>query len=216
MFLSYDIFTNVIVFSDKKTIFNLYRTDKKLRDLCLNDEFGKVLIKMSDKPYFNLDTKSDLLDNFLNDMTNAEMFNKLQLKLATSLIEKLIIIEIYSIRDNLNDIQFDQINTENKNLFSGFTNGKATLIMLLRKLNLKIDYYRENISSDNKDQLYHLMSGNNIECKCIFKNSSHSVEIKFNNNFKLEERTRDLLLSDQNVLSSLLNFLLDGYRKSLV
>jgi len=105
MFIPYDIFTNVIEVCDKKTIFNLYRTDKKLRELCLNDKFVKILIKMSNDQYFDLDTKSDLLNKFLNDICDTEMLNKLQLKLATSLTEKLIIIIINSIKDNLNDIE---------------------------------------------------------------------------------------------------------------
>jgi hypothetical protein len=213
MLLPYDIFTNIIPFSDMTTIFNLYHTDRKLRKLCLNDKFGKVLIETSNNKYFNLDAKSELSDKFPNDITNTEMFNKLQLKLAISLIEKLIIIEIYSIKASLNDIESDQINTDNKILFSGFTKGKSTLIMLLRKLNLKIDCYCENVFVRNRDQLYNLMSGKTMEFRYIFKSNNPSIEIKFNNNFNLKEKTRDLLLNDQNVLSSLLNFLLDGYRK---
>ena len=41
------------------------------------------------------------------------------------------------------------------------------------------------------------------------------MKSKFNK-FVIKEKTRDLLLDDQNVLSYLLNFILDGYRKLLV
>jgi len=87
MLIPYDIFSNVIPFSDMKTIFNLYRTDKGLRELCLNDNFGKVLIKMRHHEYFNLNAKSRSLDNFLTELTDLEMLDKLQLKLSSSLVD---------------------------------------------------------------------------------------------------------------------------------
>jgi hypothetical protein len=212
MLLPYDIFTNIIPFSDMKTIFNLYHTDRKLRELCLNDKFGNILIKTSNNKYFNLDVKSELLDKFLNDITNAEMLNKLQLKLATSLTNRLAIIVINSIEDDVKDIQSNEI-YENKIILYGFNNGKSTLVDLLRKLNLKINRYYEE---DDGDKLIHMDTGNTIDYKYIFKSNSPAVKFKFNNNFKHIVDMRNLLRSDKNVLSSLLNFLLDGYRKSLI
>lgn len=211
MLLPYDIFSNIIPFSDMKTIFNLYHTDKKLRELCLNDKFGKVLIRTSFHPYFNLNSKSNLLNQFLNDICDTEMLNKLQSKLASSLINKLTIIIINSIEDNVTDIQSDQFTT-NKMLLHGSYNGKTTLIQLLRKLDIYIDVWQEE-NDDSK--LFNIKKGNIISYKCIIKTDNPMTKFKFKN-FVMIEDMIDLLWFDQDVLSSLLNFLLDGYRKSLV
>ena len=114
MFIPYDIFINNIIFVDIKTLYNLYHTDTKLQELCLNDKFGKMLFKMSSNRYFNLHAKSDLLNKFLNDIADPKMLSELQLKLASSLVDKLIIIVINSIEDNVKDIQLDQISKNNK------------------------------------------------------------------------------------------------------
>ena len=218
MFIPYDVFSNIITLSDMKTIFNLYHTDRKLQELCLNNNFGKVLFKMSHNPYFNLHTKSNLLDKFLNDIADAEMLDKLQLKLANSLVDKITIIATNSIKDNVNDVLSDQITNNNKILFYGYNNGKSTLIDLLRKLELSIDFYCEYHGKEkyDKNKLYDMITKNVIYCEHIIKTNTPITKFKFNCINNNITNMRNLLVSDQNTLSALLNFLLEGYRKSLV
>jgi hypothetical protein len=208
MLLPYDIFSNIISFSDMKTIFNLYRTDKKLREICLNDSFGKILIKTSNNKYFNLDAKSELLDKFLNTMIDADIFDRLQLTLSRSLSDKLTIIISNAIGDDVNDIQSNQISTS-KILFYGCDAAASPLIGLLRLLNLSIDFYLETIYDDNS--LYNIETKDEIYYHHIKESNDPIVKFGLKNNLRALLDIRNS--SQQNILPSLLNFLLDGYRK---
>jgi hypothetical protein len=114
--------------------------------------------------------------------------------------------------DNVNDIQLDKISNCNKILLHGFINGKSTLIDLLRKLNIYIDYYSENY---NNNELFNIVTGNVINYKCIINTNNPMTKFKFIRINNINTDTRDLLVSDKNTLSALLNFLLDGYRKNI-
>ncbi len=83
--LPYDVFNDIIKFSDMETLWQLYNTDQIIRKLCLRDPFMKVLVEFSTNPYFNLDAVSPILNVFLNDLGDQEMLKRLQLNFGAAL-----------------------------------------------------------------------------------------------------------------------------------
>ena len=114
--LPYDIFNYIIINSDIQTVWQLYQTDKTIKQLC-NTPFCKVLVKFSSHEFFNLDAKSDLLDNFLNDITfnDKVLLRRLQLALGSCLVGDNILNKVIVFIGNGD-------------------NGKSTLLSILSRL----------------------------------------------------------------------------------
>lgn len=131
MELPYDVFNDIIMNADMKTLLHLYNTNSNIRELCMNDPFTKVLIEFSKNQYFNLDAESNTLNDFLNDITNhdKEMLKDLQLTFGSFLmgkpLKKIIVL-------------------------NGYCNGKSTFLSLLNQL-LGYRYVNAAYSCDNYD-----------------------------------------------------------------
>ncbi len=113
--LSYDIFNHFIDQADFNTLINLCYVDKKIRQMCLQRPFTKVLLQFKFNEFYNPDTTSEALDSFLNDISgNDEMcLREIQLIFGSFLSHNI-----------LNKIV----------LLSGWNNGKSTFLLLLHKI----------------------------------------------------------------------------------
>jgi phage/plasmid-associated DNA primase len=242
MELPYDVFNDIIMNADMKTILHLYNTNSNIRELCMNDPFTKVLIEFSKNQYFNLEAESNTFNDFLNDVTynNKEMLKDLQLTFGSFLmgkpLKKIVVL-------------------------NGDCNGKSTFLSLLNQLlgyrfvNStyscdQFEYYQDAYILRFQEYEYHnlkyiprlkqLSGGDNIFTGYNY-NPQFNIVIAQNNNFdsydqvfnsrlkyytfktryvnvingvnqKLMNHNIKNLLIADNALPALLNFLLQGCR----
>lgn len=115
MMLPYDIFNHIIDQADFNTLINLCYVDKKIRQMCLQRPFTKILLKFKFNEFYNPEAKSQALDSFLNDISgNDEVF----------LREIQLIFGSFLSHNILNKIV----------CLSGWCNGRSTFLSLLRKI----------------------------------------------------------------------------------
>lgn len=115
MMLPYDIFNHFIDHADFNTLINLCYVDKKIRQMCLQRPFTKVLLQFKFNEFYNPEVKSEVLDSFLNDISgNDEVF----------LREIQLIFGSFLSHNILNKIV----------CLSGWCNGRTTFLSLLRKI----------------------------------------------------------------------------------
>lgn len=194
MELPYDIFNDIIMNADMKTILNLYNTNSTMRELCMNHPFTKVLIEFSagnpvsdsKNQYFNLDAESNTLNEFLNDVTNNDpaMLKDIQLTFGSFLMGK----------------PYGKIIVLN-----GDCNGKSTFLSLLNQLlgyrfvngslsHEQYEYYQdayivrfpetENLHPNHYTPLLKQLSGGDeIFMKYNTYNPQFNIVIAQNNNF---------------------------------
>jgi len=225
MKIPYDVFNDIINVSDCSTIINLYYTDKTIKNLCLKHPFAKVLLNFSKNPYFDLNAKSDILDDFLNNLSgnDKDMLRDIQLTFGSCLSGKNIL---------------------GKNIvLYGYNNGKTTFVKLIREIFGKfylcaptceyIEKFRKNEYIVNLRDPYgevnNLMPNDKYtiileDCPIIYVNSQFK-HIMFrtcyvSNPINLYHKKQnfymvDILLQPKN-LSSLLNFLLIGCKDLLI
>ena len=114
--LPHDVFNDIIKVSDVKTLLHLSKTDHIIKQLCLNDPFGKILLKFSKNPYFNPNVTSTVLNDFLNDLVgyDMEMLKRLQSSFGACLIGRNVSKQII--------------------LLNGNSNGKGTFLTLMNRL----------------------------------------------------------------------------------
>lgn len=133
--IPHDVFNDMIKHADIKTLWQLSNTDKTIKQICMDNPFYKVLLKFSTNPYFNLDAKSTVLDNFLNDLVgnDIEMLKRLQTSFGACLMGKNISNQII--------------------VLDGFSNGKSTFLELIGKL--FGDMYMRGAGLSEEDSKYY-------------------------------------------------------------
>lgn len=70
--IPYYTFNNIITYSDMKTLICLYNTNSVIRNLCNKSRFMKVLLEFNKNIYFNPNIKSTTLNDFLNDLSGND------------------------------------------------------------------------------------------------------------------------------------------------
>ena len=251
MLLPHDVFTDMIKHADMKTLWQLSRTDKTIKQLCLNDPFGKVLLEFSRNPYFNLDIKSTRLDDFLNDLVghDMEMLKRLQTSFGACLIGKLFNKQIIVLDGDSNG-KSTFLTLMNRVLQHRFVNGTLTastkyykdayivrfiegedwtnfnFVSTLKRLSggdviyarhdifehqftIVIDQNRANLLTSQTDQAFNKRL-NVFHFKTRYVHNPAFINV--HDKSKIPNMI-DLLLSDENVLPALLNFLLEGCRE---
>jgi len=119
MYLPYDIFNHFIditLNNDFNTLINLCYVDKEIEKMCLLRPFTKVLLQFKFNEFYNPTIKSEILTEFLNDISgnDVEFLKEIQLVFGSCLTGK---------------------NLMNKAiLLQGNCNGKSTFLILLRKI----------------------------------------------------------------------------------
>ena len=243
MMLPYDIFNHFIDHADFNTLINLCYVDKKIRQMCLQRPFTKVLLQFKFNEFYNPEVKSEVLDSFLNNISgNDEVF----------LREIQLIFGSFLSHNILNKIV----------CLSGWCNGRTTFLSLLRKILgdlyrhipgkiVRIDYIKHakvlyidesELCEETIPILKRLLGKDNIQTTYnIDYNIVITDHVKFNEKlgdraqilkFKtryvpnaiynndigckiMDRHLTDRLRNDRDVLSAFLTFLLIGCRDML-
>lgn len=233
--MPYDIFNDIIKFSDMHTLWQLYNTDKIIRQLCLNDPFCKILVSFNTNPYFNLNATSAILNDFLNDLVGNEL-ETLKLSFGELLIKnrgKIIMLTgssngkstfLYLIKILLNNI------FKNGCLSLPITYYKSGYILSISETTYEINNTCEklkllskgfNIIYTNNDITDVIDISTTLKADLLDKNLSicgfktKYLNMPYQANHKVRVPQMIDLLTNKNVLSALLNFLLEGCRQCL-
>jgi hypothetical protein len=217
MSLVYDIFTTILQFADIHTAYQLSYVDKTLHQLSFKIK-PEISIIYKYKHIYNPNIKSDVLNEFLNDISgNDDEYLKLIQKTFGSLLN----------------------NTKQIIYLTGGGNGKSTFMYLINKIfNLERGYVAAEIQDllyepgkifliPEDDNINNMHDTSKIQNTTIFINNmefvdDHVTTIKFktqyytmhgNNHVYPLLKKRDLNMIekfDDTVISAFFNFLLDG------
>ena len=234
MILPYDIFNHIITHVNVKTLWHLSYTNKTIRNICNHYPFYKVLSKVSNNKYFNLNVKSDILDQFLNNITDGDkdLLKELQCTFGIYLSddEKLnSIVYLYGNYYNINTIMcmiieiFDHSMLNLDNYPICFKN----IIKKYKIVNISLDsdmYFVIKSLCHQFNDLYFPEINIIIPTSCTYDDKTVFNIFKQFKQFKLLRLTGYPIINmsqipigeiTNDILSSFLNFLLQGCKDVL-